>query len=137
MHYWGFNKMKEFIVAAICLSASTIYAQQFPTASIKQFATTNQQTNSWKRDRWQPEKRWNAIDPRTGLKKGGFIQKDTWEPDNRWNVYDHSGNYSGMIKRDRFESDRWNYTPSDGGIGSYDDGIGGYNDGIGGLPTTD
>lgn len=123
--------MKTLIIIVICLSAFVASAGQIATGPVQQSATANQQSSAWERDRWQPDKGFNAIDPKTGRKTGSFIQRDKWEPKTRWNVYDQSGKYKGMIKRDPYGSDRWNYTPSDNGIGSYDDGIGGYDDGIG------
>ena len=80
--------MKNWILAIICLSALTAYAEQFPTGPIQQFGTTNQQTSSWKRDQWQPDKRWNAIDPKTGRKTGGYVVRDRLRPESRWNVDD-------------------------------------------------
>ena len=113
------------------VSVASSYAGQIATGPIQQSATTSQQTSAWERDRWQPDKRFNAIDPKTGLRTGGFVEKDKWEPESRWNVYDQRGSYKGMVKRDPYESDRWNYTPSDSGIGQYDSGIPKYDDGIG------
>ena len=55
---------------------------------------------AWERDKWQPDKRWNEIYAKSGLKTGGFIQRDTWEPSKRWNVYDSDGQYKGKLQQD-------------------------------------
>jgi hypothetical protein len=61
------------------------------------------------RDRWEPEKRWNFIDPDTGRKTGGYIKRDRWEPEDRWNIYDKDGRQKGTIERDRWNKDRFNF----------------------------
>jgi len=109
--------MKTLIIAIICLPALVASAGQIATGPVQQLATTSQQTSAWERDRWQPDKRFNAIDPKTGLKTGGFIQRDTWEPSKRFNVYDSIGQYKGKLQRDTWQGDRYNYTPAGDGTG--------------------
>ena len=125
----GDHLMKRLVITLISLHALVASAGQITTGPVQQVGTTNQHTNTWKRDHWQPDKRFNEIDPKTGLRTGSFIERDTWEPKTRWNVYDQKGKYNGMIERDPYESDRWNFSPS--GVGKYNDGIGDYDDGIG------
>jgi hypothetical protein len=114
----------------ICFTSVCVGAD-FALAPPKQIVTGNQYTNALKRDPWEKD-RWNYIDPKTGLRTGGFIKRDQWEPGNRWNIYDREGHPAGVLKRDSFNSERWNYSGNSttSGIEEYNDGIGGYNDGI-------
>ena len=98
----------------------------FALAPPEQVITESQYTKALKRDPWEKD-RWNYVDPKTGLRNGGFIKKDRWEPGNRWNIYDNKGYPAGVLKRDRFNSEQWNYSgeTSTYGIGEYNDGIGG------------
>jgi len=41
------------------------------------------------------------------LKDGQHLKKDTWDKD-RINIYDESGKRKGYIKKDLFQSDKWN-----------------------------
>ena len=114
----------------ICFTSVCVGAD-FALAPPKQVVTGNQYTNALKRDPWEKD-RWNYIDPKTGIRTGGFIKRDQWEPGKRWNIYDSKGHPAGVLKRDSFNSERWNYSgnSSTSGIGEYNDGIGEYNDGI-------
>ena len=98
----------------------------FAVAPPEQIITESQYTKALKRDPWEKD-RWNYIDPKTGLRNGGFIKKDRWEPYDRWNIYDSKGYPSGVLKRDRYDSEQWNYSgkTSTYGIGVYNDGTGG------------
>ena len=117
---------------ATLVAFSTVSAAEFPTGPIDQFGTTNDITISVRKDPWEPNKRFNYVDPKTGLRTGGFIKKDTWEGGKRWNRYGETGKYEGKWEKDDWNKDRWNYTPAPGyddGVGVYDDGIGEYSDG--------
>jgi hypothetical protein len=61
------------------------------------------------KDRWEPDKRWNFIDPDTGRETGGYIKRDRWEPEDRWNIYDKDGRQKGTIERDRWDKDRFHF----------------------------
>ena len=118
------------LATLICFTSVCVGAD-FALAPPKQVVTGNQYTNALKRDPWEKD-RWNYIDPKTGLRTGGFIKKDQWEPGNRWNIYGREGHPAGVLKRDSFNSERWNYSENSdkSGIEEYNDGIGEYNDGI-------
>ena len=118
-------------LATIVCFASVSAGADFALAPPKQVVTKNQYTNALKRDPWEKD-RWNYIDPKIGLRTGGFIKRDQWEPGNRWYIYDSEGHPAGVLKRDSFDSERWNYSGSSTtyGIGEYNDGIGEFNDGI-------
>lgn len=123
------RKAMRCLVTLVAFSSAS--AAEFPTSPIDQFGTTADITISVQKDAWEPNKRFNWVDPHTGLRTGGFIKKDTWDG-KRWNRYGESGRYEGNWKRDTWDKDRWNYTPAPGyddGVGAYDDGIGGYSDG--------
>lgn len=117
---------KHLLFGLVCGLACVagVSAQEFPTGPTRQFGTTNEISGAVKQDPWQSD-RYNFIDPRTGRRSGGFVKRDTWEPEKRWNVYDAEGRNAGRIERDDYESDRWNITEYDDGIGEYDDGTGG------------
>jgi hypothetical protein len=112
-------------LAAIVFFTSASTGADFAVAPPEQIVTESQYTKSLKRDPWESD-RWNYIDPKTGLRNGGFIKKDRWEPRNRWNIYDSKGYPAGVLKRDRYDPGRWNYSGSTStfGIGEYNDGIG-------------
>jgi len=120
-----------WLATLICFTSSVCVSADFALAPPKQVVTGNQYTNALKRDPWEKD-RWNYIDPKTGLRTGGFIKRDQWEPGNRWNIYDREGHPAGVLKRDSFNSERWNYSGNSdkSGIEEYNDGIGEYNDGI-------
>ena len=117
--------------AALVCFASVSASADFALAPPNQVVTGNQYIHALKRDPWEKD-RWNYIDPKTGIRTGGFIKKDQWEPGNRWNIYDSEVNPAGVLKRDSFNSERWNYSENSdkSGIEEYNDGIGEYNDGI-------
>ena len=118
------------LATLICFT-SVFVGADFALAPPKQVVTGNQYTNALKRDPWEKD-RWNYIDPKTGLRTGGFIKKDQWEPGDRWNICDREGHPAGVLKRDSFNSERWNYSGNSdkSGIEEYNDGIGEYSDGI-------
>ncbi len=99
-------------------------AADFALAPPEQIVTGSQYSKALKKDPWEKD-RWNYIDPKTGLRNGGFTKRDRWEPDKRWNIYDSKGYPAGVLKRDRYDPDRWNYSGSTStfGIGEYNDGI--------------
>jgi hypothetical protein len=119
-----------WMATLVCFTSVSAGAD-FALAPRKQVVTENQYTNALKRDPWE-KGRWNYIDPKTGIRTGGFIKRDQWEPGNRWNIYNSEGHPVGVLKQDRFNPERWNYsgTSSTYGIGEYDDGIGEFNVGI-------
>ena len=119
-----------WLATLLCFTSNCVGAD-FALAPPKQVVTGNQYTNALKRDPWE-KNRWNYIDPKTGLRTGGFIKKDQWEPGDRWNIYDREGHPAGVLKRDSFNSERWNYSGNSdkSGIEEYNDGIGEYSDGI-------
>lgn len=121
---------KAMSVLVTLVAFSSAGAAEFPMGPPQQAGTTNEITISVQEDIWEPNKRFNYVDPKTGLRTGGFIEKDEWEPKKRWNRYDKRGQYKGMWTKDKWEGDRWNYTPADSGAGGFDDGIGEYDDGI-------
>jgi len=118
-------------LATLVFFTSAFADSNFVLAPTKQIVTENQYNNVLKRDPWEKD-RWNYVDPKTGIRTGGFIKRDQWEPKNRWNIYDSEGHPAGVLKRDRFNPERWNYSGNSttSGIGEYNDGIGKYNDGI-------
>ena len=118
------------LATLVCI-VSVSAGADFALAPPNQVVTKNQYTHALKRDPWEKD-RWNYMDPKTGIRTGGFIKKDQWEPGNRWNIYDGEGNPAGVLKRDSFDSERWNYSgnSSTSGIREYNDGIGEYNNGL-------
>jgi hypothetical protein len=120
--------MKPLWIVVICLVSVAAHAAEFPKSPVQQIGTTIQQTVGVQKDPWEPDKRFNYIDPKSGLRTDGFVEKDQWEPKDRWNRYGESGRYEGNWQRDKWEDDRWNYTPA---TTDYNDGIGEYDDGIG------
>jgi V8-like Glu-specific endopeptidase len=118
-------------LATIVFFASASTGADFVVAPPEQIVTQSHYTKSLKRDPWESD-RWNYIDPKTGKRIGGFIKRDRWEPENRWNIYDSKGYPAGEWKQDSFDPERWNYSggSSASGIEKYNDGIGEYNDGI-------
>ena len=122
---------KAMGVLVTLVAFSTASGAEFPSGPIDQFGTVNDITISVEKDTWSPNKRFNYVDPKTGLRTGGFIEKDEWSPGRRWNRYGKSGEYKGKWEKDNWDGDRWNYTPARGssGIEAYDDGIGEYSDG--------
>lgn len=126
--------MKKYLLLGLVYPVAFVagaLAQEIPTGPLDQVSTTNEITRAVKKDPWEPD-RYNYIDPRTGLRTGGFIKRDVWEPKRRWNIYDAKGRNTGKIEEDQWESDRLNVTDYDAGVEAYDDGIGEYDDGTGG-----
>ena len=68
-----------FWLATLLCFTSVCVGADFALAPPKQVVTGNQYTNALKRDPWEKD-RWNYIDPKTGIRTGGFIKKDQWEP---------------------------------------------------------
>ena len=122
--------MRKALVSlgTLVVFATCSWGAEFPIGPTRQVVPESQSTRALKQDPWEKD-RWNFIDPRTGLRTGGFIQRDRWEPRKRFNVYDKQGRNTGVIKQDRYEKDRWNEhsgsETSTFGIGEYNDGIGG------------
>ena len=83
-------KMTFVFIITLLFLVSASAAADFAVAPPEQIITENQYSKALKKDPWEKD-RWNYMDPKTGLHNGGFIKRDRWEPDNRWNIYDRKG----------------------------------------------
>ncbi len=84
-----------------------LYAFLFVSPVISQADSSEKKESfSIKQDRWEKD-RYNLIDSKTGLPTGGYIKKDRWQPDKRWNIYDEKHQKKGIIEKDRWDAVRW------------------------------
>jgi hypothetical protein len=102
--------MKIAFVSLIALGffASALLGADFFVAPPEQIVNESDYSISIKKDPWEND-RWNFIDSKTGKRTGGFIKRDRWQPQNRWNIYDSKGCPTGELNQDSFDSERWNY----------------------------
>lgn len=104
--------MKRYLLCGLVCGlvfVSSTPAQEIRTGTPRQFSTSNEITGALKQDTWDSD-RYNVINPRTGRRTGGFVERDTWEPETRWNIYDEGGQNTGRIEKDDFDDTRWNVT---------------------------
>jgi hypothetical protein len=59
------------------------------------------------RDKWQPDKKFNVIDPDKNKKTGEYIKKSPWDSD-KWIIYDEDGDKKGTIEKDPWNKNRFN-----------------------------